>query len=70
MQAEDVGHRSRPSDDRQISFIQILEGVLLRFALYFPHNRLRGMLWRSVTRTTLPRVRKPGCTPVGTLAET
>ena len=43
MDAEDIGHRSRPSDDRQAAFIEILEGLLRGLTLHFPHDRFGGI---------------------------
>src|SRR5260370_38158793 len=43
MEAEDVGHRRRPANHRQLPFVEILERLRSRCALYFPHDGFRGV---------------------------
>jgi|SRR5882724_6799229 len=62
MHSEDVGHRGGPSNDCKISFIEILEGLLLRFAPYLPHNRLRGI--RALLHRNLRNARQRLSIPV------
>src|SRR5690349_15978980 len=52
--AENVGHCSRPSNYRQISFIEIGEGLLLWLPAHFPRDRFRGvspLLHRNLRHT-------------------